>query len=287
VSADTGVRVTHKNRRTFTMIWDDLFVEGMSLRAWGLFCYLMSRPEGWECRASELSGHFAEGRDAVRAVMSELVDLRLLVREEYREGNLCRVRYLLDSAMVENPRYVRSAPVGPETDSQSTETQSTESQPQSKNVGSNHGVKDLPSSGDDDEVEGTIPGLDVPPAPAPVPPSGPGFEDFWQAYPRKVGKGAARKAWDAAVGRKRVDPRVIITGARRYAADPNLPTEAEKSFIPHPSTWLNAERWGDEPLPPRPRPGGPGGPPPAPGGSIWDMEPVHIRVAREFEEGLR
>lgn len=72
------------------------------------------------------------------------------------------------------------------------------------------------------------------------------FAEFYMAYPRKVGKEAARRAFDRAV--KTVDPTVIVEGARRYAGDPNLP---EKQFIPHPASWLNAGRWDDEPEVPR------------------------------------
>ncbi|WP_137843829.1 hypothetical protein [Microbacterium sp. 2FI] len=74
------------------------------------------------------------------------------------------------------------------------------------------------------------------------------FAEFYLAYPRKVGKEAARRAFDKAV--KSVDPRMIVDAAHRYAADPNLP---DKQFIPHPSRWLNAGRWDDEPEVPKAR----------------------------------
>lgn len=71
------------------------------------------------------------------------------------------------------------------------------------------------------------------------------FECFWNIYPRKVGKDAARKAFrKAATG---TDWKIIIDGARRYAADPNR----EAEFTAHPTTWINAGRWSDEPLPAR------------------------------------
>lgn len=73
------------------------------------------------------------------------------------------------------------------------------------------------------------------------------FDEFWQVYPRRVGKKTARDRFAAAV--KRVgDPSVIIDGARRLADDPNLP---EARFIPHPSTWLGRDGWEDDPLPSR------------------------------------
>ena len=72
------------------------------------------------------------------------------------------------------------------------------------------------------------------------------FIEFYDAYPRHVGKQAAARAFKKAA--KKVSPSVIITAAERLAADPNLP---EKQFIPHPATWLNQGRWDDEPLPER------------------------------------
>ncbi|MCD4557630.1 hypothetical protein [Schaalia sp. lx-100] len=71
------------------------------------------------------------------------------------------------------------------------------------------------------------------------------FERFWKAYPRKVGKLRARVAWDKAI--KEASPEVIIQGAARYAADPNR----EAQYTKHPTTWLNAGSWEDEPLPAR------------------------------------
>lgn len=68
------------------------------------------------------------------------------------------------------------------------------------------------------------------------------FAEFWAAYPRKTGKGAAEKAWAKAV--KALDPTVVIDGARRYA---EIRRGQDPQFTPHPATWLNAKRWEDEP----------------------------------------
>lgn len=72
-----------------------------------------------------------------------------------------------------------------------------------------------------------------------------GFDEFWAVYPRKAGKRDARKAWDAA--RRGTPAAVIIAGAERYRDDPNR----EPAYTAHPATWLRADRWDDEPLPPR------------------------------------
>lgn len=72
------------------------------------------------------------------------------------------------------------------------------------------------------------------------------FIEFYEhVYPRRQGRGAARKAWVSAI--RKANPQDIIAGAHRFADDPNR----EPAFTPHPSTWLNQERWSDDPLPPR------------------------------------
>jgi hypothetical protein len=76
----------------------------------------------------------------------------------------------------------------------------------------------------------------------------PEFEEFWSAYPRKDGKAAARKAWPKAS--KRLEPERLAAAARYWTG---LWERAglTKQFIPHAATWLNGERWDDEPPVPR------------------------------------
>jgi hypothetical protein len=78
------------------------------------------------------------------------------------------------------------------------------------------------------------------------PENGP-FEAFWATYPRRAGKGAARKAWESAIGK--ASWQEILLAASTFAADPNRDPE----FTPHPATWLNQERWNDDPLPAKSR----------------------------------
>jgi len=70
------------------------------------------------------------------------------------------------------------------------------------------------------------------------------FNEFWELYPRKMGKGEARGSFQKAVNRYGLD--VVMDGVRRLASDPNLPAP---QFVPRASTWLNQERWDDEPYP--------------------------------------
>lgn len=66
------------------------------------------------------------------------------------------------------------------------------------------------------------------------------FEVFWKAYPRKVGKFAARKAFDKAM-KYGVTLERLLEGVRDYIK--NKPSYAD---FCHASTWLTQGRWMDE-----------------------------------------
>lgn len=98
-----------------------------------------------------------------------------------------------------------------------------------------------PPNRDDDRDES---GTTSPPESSPVP-TRPDptkeFDRFWTAYPRKVAKGQARRAWTGAV-KKVDDPTSLVTAARAFA---KTVRNSDEKFIPHPATWLNGERWAD------------------------------------------
>ena len=83
---------------------------------------------------------------------------------------------------------------------------------------------------------------------APPTDNDPLFAAFWAAYPRKKGKGQARKAWPRAIAI--ADPADIIAGAERFA---ELRASEDPQYTAHPTTWLNGERWRDEEQQRRPR----------------------------------
>ncbi len=70
------------------------------------------------------------------------------------------------------------------------------------------------------------------------------FEKFWKSYPRKIGKGQARKVW------LRLKPNDELTDTLVMAVEAQKKSEqwqkSQGQFIPHPTTWLNQERWEDE-----------------------------------------
>lgn len=66
------------------------------------------------------------------------------------------------------------------------------------------------------------------------------FDEFWSLFPKKVGKKPAKKLWD----------RLSAEVQRTILAD--LPKRKlgqkwqEHTYIEHPTTYLNQERWEDE-----------------------------------------
>ena len=62
------------------------------------------------------------------------------------------------------------------------------------------------------------------------------FEVWWREYPRKVAKGAAAVAYAKAL--TLTDAGTLLAALDRHWGD--------RKFIPHPTTWLNQQRWLDE-----------------------------------------
>lgn len=80
----------------------------------------------------------------------------------------------------------------------------------------------------------TVPKPDAPPD---------GFDAWYAEFPRHVGKGAARTAYAKAL--RKVSAGLLLLNTRKFREHCER-NGVDAQFIPHPATWLNAERWGDE-----------------------------------------
>ena len=67
------------------------------------------------------------------------------------------------------------------------------------------------------------------------------FEKFWSAYPKKVGKKSAKKAFD----RANMPIETLLAAIERQKCSTQW-SKDNGQFIPNPSTWLNQGRWEDE-----------------------------------------
>ena len=102
---------------------------------------------------------------------------------------------------------------------------------------------------DPSSPEGFPPTPPFPKTPSSIPPSPPKggsvpteFEKFWEVFPNRVGKSAAKRAFDTA--RRKVDFETLMAGLERYARKTD-----DRPWC-NPATWLNQGRWEDEPAAP-------------------------------------
>ena len=109
-------------QRGYTVIPNGLLPEGeVSARAWGIYAYLLSRPEGWVIHVRQLQTIFTEGRDAIYTAMKQLRGAGLLEMESYQEpGQPPKKRYVMVNVeeLLQKP---------PNTDSQDTGNQDRKS----------------------------------------------------------------------------------------------------------------------------------------------------------------
>lgn len=183
----------------------------LSYRARGVLCALLSRPDNWTVRAEQLAVDGREGRDAIRSALRELRDYGYIRMERRRlaDGTLFTEQVVYDEP-------VEECLFAPETGNQRTVHQPPVSQASLEVTVRSNEKKEI-----------SLP-CDL-------------FDTFWSAYPRKVGKGSARKAWDKAT--KSTSPTVIIEAAIKFAGSR---AEQDIQFTPYPASWLNAERWTDD-----------------------------------------
>jgi hypothetical protein len=93
----------------------------------------------------------------------------------------------------------------------------------------------------ENEIERELEYDSTPPSSPPKGKSTP-FEIFWEAYPRKVGKAAARKAFVKVP--KSAYPRIIpAIEAQKQSAQWQ---KDGGQYIPYPATWLNRGEWENE-----------------------------------------
>ena len=70
------------------------------------------------------------------------------------------------------------------------------------------------------------------------------FERFWEAYPKKVRKAAARRAWKAIKPDEDLT-QTILKAIELAKASPQW-TKSGGRFIPDPSRWIEEKRWEDQ-----------------------------------------
>lgn len=97
----------------------------LSLKAKGLFLYLISKPDGWNFSADRIKNDCKDGEDSILSGLSELEKFGLLTRKKIRVGGVFKgFDYLLSfdiSPSPENPVTVKPKREKPATEKPATE----------------------------------------------------------------------------------------------------------------------------------------------------------------------
>ena len=212
------IRGAHEFDESFTRLpnrW--LRDERLSLKAIGLLAQLHSHAVGWRLSIQSLAQANDCGIDLIRGAIAELEKAGYLRREQARGQNNTFAESIWTT-------------IDPSLGFPSTAKPSTDNTLHKKN--------NLKKTKEKNNMTESFER----------------FEQFWQNYPRKVGKNSALKAYTVArsrfAGTIQDFEALVVSGALALARDPNLPAT---QYIPHPTTWLNREGWNDDPYPERQR----------------------------------
>ena len=216
----------------------------LTYRARGILAMVLSNVGEWEASRTWLVSMGAgEGRQAVQTALNELTELgyRDVVKERQPNGQLKTVVLWFHFPLGQEIKEpVTRPPVTPTVglaDRPKTRPSKEEHYLKEHYVEEQHKDSTDELFADDRVLSVT----DLQPITKPVDP--PGFTEFWEKYPLRTAKPAARKAFIKAI--KSTPLETIIAGAANYASDPNR----DPRYTAHAATWLNNERWNDDPIP--------------------------------------
>lgn len=202
----------------FTTMFNNVLQGIKNTAALGVYCYLASKPQGWEISKTELQNHFNCGEKHIQSCVNYLKKIGALevisVRDE--KGRIARWSWNLKRNI-------------------NTECTTESTTPISHSV-------DNPLRGKGRTINKRILEIKDINKPPIVPQRGTGrFEEFWNCYPRKKAKSLCEKKWRAL---KLDDIADEILAKLRQQVD--LDDEWKRGYIPNPSTYLTQQRWQDE-----------------------------------------
>ncbi len=212
-SADTRITRTRRNAN-YTAISNAIInhPDLSPLAAYALI-YLLSKPDNWELQISDLRRQCRCGRNKVYEILRELKESRFVQAQDViSKGRFSRVEYLVFDEPGERQLIAPCAEKGHA--SPCAEIRDTEKGHSNKERNKETTESLLLSAG--------------------------AFDEWWAVYPHKVAKPTAKKAFEKAI---RKAPLVsLIAGVRDYVSGKPV----DRPYC-NPATWLNDERWLDQP----------------------------------------
>lgn len=206
-----------RKERDFAILSNALLQDSrLSMRGLGLLVRLLSRPDNWETNSEILAREFNCGREQMRSVLGELRDIGYmrLVKTQDSKGHWSSKWVVFEEPDCEQPSTQQPEP--------------------------GNRVPGQPDAITKTDYKEPIPNLQQK-----LKPDYSGlFDIFWKAYPSKVGKDAARKAF----AKRKFDEKTFaqVLQALELHKVSERWTKDNGQYIPNPATWLNQGRWEDE-----------------------------------------
>lgn len=197
----------HKYDTGYTQVLNILLYDNkLSLKAKGMYAYLFSKPNGWQFHNQTMSRDLKESREAITSAINELVESGYLTKERYRDNGILGGNVYT---------FLDVTCVGKPLCGKTPEREN----PAYNNTNISNNTKDI-NKYNLDEL----------------------FEEWYKHYPRKISKSEAKKRY--AIAYKKVGNEILLSSVKNFS-NVVKNNNTEEKFIPHPSTWLNQERWED------------------------------------------
>ena len=203
-----------KLNQNFTVISNAVVIsKDLSLKAKGLYAYMISRPDDWDFSMAGLESCLKEGREAVRGALVELINNGIAKREKIRQED---GTFSWEITVFQDPSISQPSTGQPSTGLPSTVNKqqlNTDNQVMNTNKKTNT-KKDFQYQR---------------------------FKEFWDIFPkqRRGSEDNAIRAYKKAVTIKGATEEEIINGARKYAVS----QEVRDLFAKGAASWLNDDRW--------------------------------------------
>ena len=209
-----------RKERDFAILSNKLLQDSrLTMGALGVLVRILSRPDNWETNSETLAREFDCGRDAVRTCLKKLQECGYIKLHKFQDdlGRWRSVWMVFEDAEQtpesENPTLGLPAPGNPSLGKSGAIQRTDYKEPITK--------RQQKQTATDDR-----------------------FLTFWSIYPKKVGKDAARKAFE----KRKFDEKTfahVLQSIDLQKVSEQWQRDNGK-YIPNPATWLNQGRWEDE-----------------------------------------
>ena len=205
---DTGIQRIYKHESTQYTTVPNWVVRDpdYSPNAFRLLAYLLSHADGYELTYGQIERQTTLGRYAINQAAKFLIEQGWL---EWRQEKGADGRWLAKQWIIKDPR--QTAPVW------------NDSTTESFRSGTINGHKEEQVLEKNTDKETHLARED--------------FDKFWEAYPRKLDKSKAERAFRAALKRASFDE--ILFGVIAYRDD----AKRDPDYTKYPATWLNSDSW--------------------------------------------